>query len=122
VSHNWIATAAGRVGLVADRWLIYGKAGGGWVHSNATLNFPGVSWTGSNTSSGWLVGAGLEYGFKSHWTLKLEYDFLSLANWTSPAVPAVSLNRDVQMVKFGANYKFESGGRGFGEAMTKSNR
>jgi opacity protein-like surface antigen len=109
VSQNWIGTVAGRVGIVEDRWLIYGKAGGGWVHSNATLNFPGVSWNGSNTSSGWLVGAGLEYGFKSHWTLKIEYDFLSLANWTSPTVPAISLNRDVQMVKFGVNYKFEGG-------------
>lgn len=56
-----------------------------------------------------LVGAGVEYGFKSHWTVKLEYDFLSLTNWASTTVPSVSLNRDVQMVKFGANYKFESG-------------
>ena len=108
VSHNWIGTVAGRVGLVADRWLVYGKAGGGWVHSNALLNFP-VGWSGSNTSSGWLVGAGVEFGFKSHWTLKIEYDFLSLANWASPTVPSIQLNRDVQTVKFGANYKFEAG-------------
>jgi opacity protein-like surface antigen len=109
VSQNWIATAAGRIGLVEDRWLMYAKVGGGWVHSNAILNFPGVSWSGSNTSSGWLVGAGVEYGFKSHWTLRLEYDFLSLANWASTTVPFVQLNRDVQMVKFGVNYKFEPG-------------
>src|SRR5215472_5376869 len=109
VSQHSISTAAGRVGLVEDRWLLYAKVGGGWVHSNAILNFPGVSWSGSNTSSGWLVGAGLEYGFKSHWTLRLEYDFLALANWTSPTVPSIQLNRDVQMVKFGVNYKFEPG-------------
>jgi opacity protein-like surface antigen len=89
VSQNWIGTVAGRIGLVEDRWLIYGKVGGGWVHSNAILNLPGVSWTGSNTSAGWLVGAGLEYGFKSHWTVRLEYDFLSLANWASPIVPSI---------------------------------
>src|SRR5262249_28923314 len=109
VSQHWISTAAGRIGLVEDRWLLYAKVGGGWVHSDAILNCPGVSWSGSNTSAGWLVGAGVEYGFKSHWTLKLEYDFLSLANWASTTVPSVSLNRDVQMVKFGANYKFASG-------------
>jgi opacity protein-like surface antigen len=86
VSQNWIGTVAGRVGVVEDRWLTYGKAGGGRVHSSAILNMPGVSWSGSNTSSGWLVGAGVEYG-----------------------LPSVQLNRDVQMVKFGANYKFESG-------------
>jgi opacity protein-like surface antigen len=109
VSQNWIGTIAGRAGLVEDRWLVYAKAGGGWVHSDATLNFPGVSWTGSTTSPGWLVGAGVEYGFKSHWTIKLEYDYLALSNWTSPTVPSIQLNRDLQMVKFGANYKFESG-------------
>src|SRR5215475_8496029 len=109
VSQHWISTAAGRVGLVEDRWLLYAKVGGGWVHSDAILNFPGVSWSSSNTSSGWLVGAGLEYGFKSHWTLRVEYDFLALSNWASPTIPSIQLNRDVQMVKFGANYKFEAG-------------
>jgi hypothetical protein len=100
---------AGRVGLVEDRWLVYGKFGGGWVHSNASLNFPGVTWQGSNTSSGWLLGAGIEYGFKSHWTIKLEYDQIMLGNWTSATAPSIQLNRNVQMVKFGANHKFESG-------------
>ena len=109
VSQHWISTAAGRIGLVEDRWLVYAKVGGGWVHSSALLNFPGASWSGSNTSSGWLVGAGLEYGFKSHWTVRLEYDFLSLANWSSSTVPSLQLNRDVQMVKAGINYKFDAG-------------
>jgi hypothetical protein len=109
VSQDWIGTIAGRVGLVEDRWLVYAKLGGSWVHSNAVLNFPGVSLSGSNTSSGWLAGIGLEYGFKSHWTISLEYDLLALSNWTSPTVPSIQLNRDVQMVKFGINYKLESG-------------
>jgi hypothetical protein len=39
----------------------------------------------------------------------LEYDYLALANWTSATVPAVALNRDVQMVTAGINYKFQSG-------------
>jgi opacity protein-like surface antigen len=109
VSQNWIGMVAGRIGLVEDNWLLYGKLGGGWVQSNASLNFSGVTWQGSNTSSGWLAGGGIEYGFKSHWTLKLEYDRIALGNWTSATVPSIELNRDLQMVKFGANYKFESG-------------
>jgi opacity protein-like surface antigen len=109
VSQNWIGTVAGRVGLVEDRWLFYGKFGGGWVQSNASLNFPGVTWQGSNTGSCWLVGAGIEYGFKPHWTIKLEYDQIMLGNWTSATLPPIALNRDLQMVKAGANYKFESG-------------
>jgi opacity protein-like surface antigen len=109
VSQHWIATAAARVGVVEDRWLVYGKFGGGWVHSTAEVNAFGQAWNGSSTKDGWLVGAGLEYGFKPHWTVRLEYDYLALANWTSATVPAIPLNRDVQMVKAGINYKFESG-------------
>jgi opacity protein-like surface antigen len=109
VSQDWIGTIAGRAGIVEDRWLVYGKLGGGWVHNNAVLNFPGVSWSGSNTSSGWLAGVGLEYGFKSHWTVRLEYDFLGISNWTSATLPSIQLNRDLQMVKAGINYKFDSG-------------
>ena len=109
VSQHWMGTVAGRFGLVNDRWLVFGKLGGGWVQSNATVNVPGASWNGSNTNTGWLLGGGIEYGFKPHWTVKLEYDYLALSNWTSATVPAVSLSRDLQMIKFGVNYKFESG-------------
>jgi opacity protein-like surface antigen len=109
VQQNWIGTIAGRFGLVEDKWLLYTKLGGGWVHSNAVLNFPAVAWDGSNTSSGWLAGVGVEYGFKPNWTLKLEYDYIGLGSWTSPTNPSLQLNRDLQMVKFGANYKFEPG-------------
>lgn len=110
VSQNWIGTAAARVGVVEGRWLVYGKLGGGWVHSNAALNFGGQTFNGPNTSGGWLAGAGLEYGFKPNWTVRLEYDYLSLAGWTSPTVPAIALNHDLQMITAGISYKFESGG------------
>jgi len=109
VSPNWIGTVAGRFGLVEDRWLLYGKLGGGWVHSSATVNVSGTSWHDTSTRSGWLFGAGVEYGFKSNWTIKVEYDQIVLANWTSATVPPIQLNRNVQMVKFGLNYKLESG-------------
>ncbi len=109
VSQDWIATAAGRFGVVADRWLVYGKLGAGWVHSIAILNMPGVSWNGSSTKDGWLIGGGVEYGLKPHWTVRLEYDYLALADWNSPTVPTVALNRDVQMVTASINYKFKSG-------------
>ena len=109
VDQHWIGTMAGRVGLVNDRWLLFAKLGGGWVQSTATLNLPGTIWNGSGTSSGSLFGGGIEYGFKPHWTVKLEYDYLALPNWNSATVPAVPLNRDLQMVKAGINYKFVSG-------------
>jgi opacity protein-like surface antigen len=109
VSQHWISTVAGRIGVVNDRWLVYGKLGGGWVGSNAIVNVPGAGWNGSTTDAGWLVGGGIEYGFKAHWTVKLEYDYLTQSNWVSGTIPTVGLSRDVQMIKAGINYKFESG-------------
>ena len=109
VSQHWISTVAGRFGVVNDRWLVYGKLGGGWVQSTALLNLPVASWNGSNTDAGWLIGGGIEYGFKAHWTVKLEYDYLTQSSWISSTVPSVMLSRDVQMIKAGINYKFESG-------------
>ena len=110
VSHRWMSTAGGRLGLVDDRWLVFAKLGGGWVHSDATLNVPGSpSWNGSSTNGGWLIGGGIEYGFKAHWTVKLEYDYLALSSWNLATVPLVGLSRDVQTIKAGINYKFESG-------------
>ena len=87
VSQHWISTVAGRFGVVNDRWLCFGKLGGGWVGSSASLNLPSGSWNGYNTDAGWLIGGGIEYGFKAHWTVKLEYDYLTQSNWMSATVP-----------------------------------
>jgi opacity protein-like surface antigen len=109
-SQQWISTLAARFGLVSDRWLIFGKAGGGWAHDTVALSFPNrTSWNGSNTSSGWLWGAGIEYGFKAHWTIKIEYDYLALKSWAAPTVMLADVSRNTQMIKAGINYKFLSG-------------
>jgi len=107
---KWISTVAARFGIAVDRWLTYGKVGGGWAQDSAALTFPSGApiWTDTNTHGGWLLGGGIEYGFKPNWTVKLEYDYLKLGNWTAPTVPA-EWRRDVQMIKMSINYKFESG-------------
>lgn len=126
---RWITTVAARFGWAIDHWLVYGKAGGGWVSNNnftLTNTTTGVSFTcgtlglsncGNNTG-GWLVGAGFEYAFTNNWTVKLEYDYLGLGNRTF-TIPAgapllagdtfTSNNRNVQMVKVGVNYLFNWG-------------
>jgi outer membrane immunogenic protein len=127
---RWITTVAARFGWAIDHWLIYGKAGGGWVGNNSLTitnlntglqltcgnfnNLPNCS----NNTGGWLVGAGFEYAFTNNWTVKLEYDYLGLGNRTI-TVPAgapflagdtfTSNNRNVQMVKLGVNYLFNWG-------------
>ena len=94
--------------------LLYGKAGGGWVGNNASINnlTTGASITASNTNGGWLVGAGLEYAFAPNWTAKLEHVYLGLSSWSwnAPGIllPAdtFTVDRDVKMLKVGINYKF----------------
>ena len=67
---------------------------------------------------GWLLGAGYEWAFTKNWTVRLEYDYLGLGNWTL-VIPATapllagdmftSHNGNVQMVKVGVNYLFNWG-------------
>ena len=112
VHTNWLTTVAGRFGYVANNWLFYGKGGGGWVENSATVTdvTTGISFTNSNTNSGWLAGAGIEYGLTPNWTMKVEYDHLGLSNWTraSPLFvgDTITLSRQINMVTFGVNYKF----------------
>jgi opacity protein-like surface antigen len=70
-TQNWISTLAGRFGITSDKWLYYGKVGGGWAEERASLSLPnGTSWTGSSPIGGWVAGGGIEYAFKPNWTVK----------------------------------------------------
>jgi outer membrane immunogenic protein len=127
-NNRWLATVAARFGWAFNNWMLYGKAGGGWVSTNGltvTDLTTGESISSSgNTASGWLAGVGFEWAFLNNWTLKLEYDYLGLNNRTFvvPAGPQItpfeidfvgdtfSGHRNVQMVKVGLNYLFNWGG------------
>src|SRR6516165_7204156 len=120
-NNRWMTTVAGRVGVAANNWLFYAKGGGGWVGvNNPTLTDVttgnSLSVSNSNSNSGWLAGAGIEWGFAPNWTARLEYDFLGLNNQTftvpanttfgSPASSITITNRDVQTLTVGVNYLF----------------
>ena len=105
VSQHWISTVAGRFGIVNDRWLVYGKLGGGWIQSSASLNVPSSDWNRSNTDGGLLIGGRrirLQGALDGQTRVRLS-DAVKLD------FDAVPLNRDVQMIKAGINYKFEAG-------------
>jgi outer membrane immunogenic protein len=121
-NNRWIASVAARIGwVVYNHWLFYGKGGGGWVGNNGfavTDLTTGTSIsTGSNTRSGWLAGAGVEWALAPNWTLKFEYDYLGLNSRTfiiplGAPFPAAFIGdvftgrRNVQEVKVGFNYLF----------------
>jgi outer membrane immunogenic protein len=119
-----IATLAARFGYGVDRALFYGKFGAGWVGNDGFTvvdQTTGAAFVGtnSNTASGWMAGAGIEYAFTNNWTAKIEYDYIGLSGRTfvvpGVLVPAlagdtITSNHNVQMVKFGINYLFNWGG------------
>jgi outer membrane immunogenic protein len=123
-SSRWMSTVAARFGAAIDRVLIYGKAGAGWVGNDGfviTNLTTGTSITGPDggATSGWLVGAGVEWAVAPSWTVKVEYNYLTLSN-RSFVMPAAAPflagdtftrnNFDVQTVKAGFNYLFNWGG------------
>jgi outer membrane immunogenic protein len=116
---TWIGTLAGRLGVTGpgfDHWLLYAKGGGAWVGYNATVSdlTSGMSASTSNSQGGWLAGAGIEWAFAPNWTAKLEYQYVGL-NGFSVGGPFVAdrfevNSPNIQMVTFGINYLFHSGG------------
>ena len=124
-NNRWETTLAARVGYAFNTVLLYAKGGGGWVGAGnfAVTNVSTgntIAFSNSNTNSGWLVGAGVEWAFAQNWSVRAEYDFLGLGNKSYTAViPSVgggtitdtfsTSNRDVQTFTVGVNYLFNWG-------------
>jgi len=116
ISNHWMTTLAGRFGWAANNWLFYGKAGGGWTDTGATLTnvANGAQTNVTTTNAGWLVGAGIEYGITPNWTVKVEYDYLGLNTWNAnstifaPTADRFSVRPDLQTVLVGFNYRSRS--------------
>ena len=57
VNHRWMGTAAGRIGVTNDRWLVFGKLGIGWAHHDISVSLPGLLLTESSNqkrlAGGW---------------------------------------------------------------------
>ena len=114
---DWVSTLTGRVGYASNNWLGYFKGGAAWAHNKYSVLTPGVSnFAGSDTTTGWTVGGGLEYGFAPNWSGFVEYDYIDLGSHTVTAVDALqgpaseTIKQNIQMVKAGINYRFSTGG------------
>jgi outer membrane immunogenic protein len=113
-----LGTIALRLGSAFDRTFIYSKVGAAWTHDkyrDDVTTPPPLSFEGSETRWGWMVGAGIEYAFGNNWSGKIEYNYLDLGTETvrySSVAPApaafvdASIRERVQLVKVGINYRF----------------
>jgi outer membrane immunogenic protein len=119
-----LGTVTGRFGTAWDRTLLYVTGGAAWIredHANGcnACSFTGGPnvWTASETRGGWLVGIGAEYAFAGPWSAKLEYDYVGLGTQNvgkfiatpSGAPFTEDIRQNMQLVKFGVNYRFGSG-------------
>ena len=102
-----------RLGYAFDRWLAFVKGGAAVAHDKYVLNVSGVlSTIQDDTRWGWTVGAGLEYGLTSNWSLKVEYDFIDLGTqritFAAPGGLAFVFDhtQHVHLAKLGINYRW----------------
>ncbi|MDR6659498.1 outer membrane protein [Tardiphaga robiniae] len=70
-------TASGRLGYAFNNWLPYVKGG----YAGARLKMSNFDIFGSHLDnsqwrSGYVVGAGLEYGFATNWIVGVEYNYM----------------------------------------------
>jgi outer membrane immunogenic protein len=76
-----IFTAAARIGVAQNNWLFYGKGGfaSGEVTQGVVFVPTGIT-NGDEKSraNGWVLGAGVEYGFSPNWIFGVEYDYIRL--------------------------------------------
>lgn len=84
----------GRIGR-AQNWnknlfLPYLTAGASAANVDLTYkNEGGNYYTNRATQIGWLVGAGIEWAFMSHWSLRAEYNYLDYGSIIQLGIPVV---------------------------------
>lgn len=114
LKNDFFATAAVRLGYAVDNLLIYGKGGVAWTRDkiDVTDGIGGFA-NGTFNRTGWLLGVGLEYGFWTNWSTKLEYNYLNFSSIeenlnTGGGLTATTANvkLNTHLLKFGVNYRF----------------
>jgi outer membrane immunogenic protein len=118
---NSLGTVALRYGTTWDRVFLYSKLGVAWSRDEYTIvsTVPGVpaSFSGDETRWGWMSGIGIELALAGNWSIKGEYNYMSLGKEqvSFSGTPAgttfdVEIKQRIHVVKFGVNYRFGGGG------------
>ena len=126
---EWLGTTRARVGFVAtpdNRLMFYGTGGfaygGGSRHFDVFDSLNGWDWSGnggSQTRTGWTLGAGVEYAITNNITIKGEYLYYNLGSSNAVIAPQSRLpvlwpaslrdgegQFDGSILRAGVNYKF----------------
>ena len=114
---NWLMTVGPKLGMAMDQTLFYAE--GGLAVADEDYSHLGNRdriYKGSETRTGWFIGAGLEHAFDSNWSAKVEYNYIdfgsddvSLRRTTGSGETRTAIfdvDQDMHVVKFGLNYRF----------------
>ena len=108
---DYAGTVRGRIGYASGHWLVY--ATGGFAFAGERfINTPDVGGTDQkhiNVRPGWAAGAGVEYAFAPHWSVKLEYLYSQFdrANIRFPSGAEHTSTLDFQQIRIGLNRKVD---------------
>jgi len=89
--------------------LFYCTGGFAWADNRISVTAPGFGVSDSQVHTGWTAGAGVEYMFAPHWSLKGEYLYKSFGgeNYTFSGIGTFSTGTlNVNSGQVGVNYHF----------------
>jgi len=122
---EYVGTGRGRIGYFSNNVLVYATGGVAWAGTKATreitavanqqaIALVGQAPSSSQTTVGWTVGGGLEWGFAPNWSAKAEYLYtefnpsptFTYVFATNAADRRFDSHTQLHAVKFGVNYHF----------------
>jgi outer membrane immunogenic protein len=103
-----LATVRGRVGVAFDQVLLYGTGGLALADTKISASALGITISDTKTQTGWTVGAGVEWMFLPHWSLKAEYLYRSFESVSlfENFAPVSTGTLKINSGQFGINYHF----------------
>jgi outer membrane immunogenic protein len=104
-SLNWFSTVRARLGYEFGPALVYGTGGFAFGEVENTRTKSRTSTTSSDTQTGYVVGAGAEYRFSPAWSIKGEYQFISLDATDGPAIGRNGNRSEIDTIRVGLNYR-----------------
>jgi high affinity Mn2+ porin len=107
---DYIGTVRGRIGYASSHWLLYATGGFAYMGERFT-NMPANALPAKHIDvrAGWAAGAGVEYAFAPHWTVRLEYLYSQFerANVAFPSGERHTSTNDLHMLRLGLNRKID---------------
>jgi outer membrane immunogenic protein len=77
---HYLVTVGPRIGYAFCKWFPYvtGGLAIGDIDLNQNLDGEFQSGHTNPVKAGWMVGAGVQYAITSHWSTRLQYEFIDL--------------------------------------------